>query len=179
MAGKQQAWQGSWVLKDNGSFQAWTVTGDKVQVWDGSADKTYTLKLVSPCRAYFADPGGMQFPHEFAVTGGKLRSRPGGAGARKAGEAIFCDPAGDLYTVDAAGACTLWKDDFGEWKQGPGECGFKKDAQGVEVFFHKGANEGEFAVEGDAILSKVSADTEAAADHEAAKTAAAAKAVAK
>jgi hypothetical protein len=64
LEGKKKAWQGSWVLKDNGSFQAWTITGAKVQVWDGAEDKTYELQIQAPCRAYFAD-GNMRFPHEF------------------------------------------------------------------------------------------------------------------
>jgi hypothetical protein len=178
LEGKKKAWQGSWVLKDNGSFQAWTITGAKVQVWDGAEDKTYELQIQAPCRAYFAD-GNMRFPHEFAVVAGKLRSRPGGAGYRKGREVLFCDPAGDVYTLDGDDNCTLWKHEFEDFKKTDGECGLKKDADGNETFFHKGSNEGVFKIVGDAIVSDVSADTEPAADHAAAKERAKAKAVAK
>ena len=75
----------------------------------------------------------------------------------------------ETYTLDAGGKCTLWKSKFGDLEQAAGECGFKKNAQGAEVFFHKGSNEGEFAIEGDAILSDASLETEGAADHAAAK----------
>jgi hypothetical protein len=176
--GKAKAWQGSWVVKENGTLQAWTISGDKVEVWDGKTDEKFTLKVEAPCRASFVNDKGMMYPRNFAVTDGKLRFRAGGAGYRRGGEAIYCDPAGDIYVVDAAGACTRWESDFNKFKKGPGECGIKKDAKGADVFWHKGANEGDFTIEGDAILSATSTDTEPAADHAAAKAARDAKAAA-
>jgi hypothetical protein len=166
---KKKAWQGSWVVKDNGTYQAWTITDAKVQVWDGSSDKTYQLQIQAPCRAYFLAEGGIKFPHEFAVVKGKLKSRPGGAGVRKGAQAMFCDPSGDVYTVDESEQCTLWKSEYGEFKKTDGQCGLKKDDKGNESFTHKGTNEGVFPIEGDAILSEVSSDTESASDHADAK----------
>lgn len=177
-AGKAKAWQGSWVVKENGTLQAWTISGDQVEVWDGKADAKFTLKVEAPCRASFANDKGVMYPRNFAVTDGKLRFRAGGAGYRRGPEAIYCDPAGDIYVVDASGACTLWKDDFNKFKKEKGECGLKKDDKGAEVFWHKGSNEGEFPIEGDAILSQTSTDTESFADHAAAKAARDAKAAA-
>jgi hypothetical protein len=177
MDGKTKAWQGAWLVKENGTIQAWVVTGDKVQTWDGKEEKTYTLKVVAPCRAFFATDSGMQYPREFGVTNGKVRFRAMGAGVRKGAEAFFCDGSGEWFVLDAAGKCTMWKDDFGKMTSAPAECGFKKDAAGAEVFFHKGTNEGEFAIEGDAILASTSFDTEAiAGDFAAAKAARDAKA---
>jgi hypothetical protein len=177
MEGKAKAWQGAWLVKENGTIQAWVVTGDKVQTWDGKEEKTYTLKVVAPCRAFFATESGMQYPREFGVTNGKVRFRSMGAGVRKGAEAFFCDGSGEWFVLDAAGKCTMWKDDFGKMTSAAAECGLKKDAAGAEVFFHKGTNEGEFAIEGDAILSSTSFDTEAVVgDFAAAKAAREAKA---
>ena len=177
-AGKQKAWQGSWLVKDNGTVQAWTITGDQVQTWDGKEDKTYTLTFTAPCRAQFGS-GGMMQPREFGVVDGALQYRSGGAGIRKGKEALWCDMSGDFYTVDAAGACTFWEaDDFGkQLTKKPGVCGFKPGANGAEVFFHEGTNAGEFELRGDAILSDASFETEkVAGDHAAAKAARDAKA---
>lgn len=169
MDGKKKAWTGSWVVLENGTVQAWTVTGDKVQTWDGKEEKTFTLKLAAPCRAYFATGEGMQFPREFSLVGGKLQYRGSGAGFRKGKEAIFCDMSGEIFTLDGAGKCSMWKDKFRQWERADAECGFKKNAEGAEVFFHKGTNDGEYALSGDAILSKTSFETLSAPDHAAAK----------
>jgi hypothetical protein len=169
VAGKKQAWQGSWVVKDNGVFQAWTIAGDEVKTFDGTEDKTFQLEVDAPCRAYFKTSDGMSFPHVFAVTGGKLRVRSGGAGFRRGAEAVYCNPSGEIFVLDAAGKCNVWKQKFRDWERADGECGFKTNEAGQEVFFQGGANQSELALEDDAILSRVSADTESAADHEAAK----------
>lgn len=174
--GKKKAWQGSWLVKENGTLQAWSVAGDKVTVWDGKEEKTYTLKADLPCNAEFADEKGYMYPRPFTVTDGKLRFRVEGAGYRKGNEAIFCDMSGEVWTLSADGKCAVWKDKFGKWEKSDGECGIKKNDQGQEVFFHKGSNEGEFAIEGDAILSKTSQETESFADLAAAKAARDAKA---
>ncbi|MDY0000173.1 MAG: hypothetical protein RBU30_02645 [Polyangia bacterium] len=169
MEGKKKAWAGSWVTMENGTVQAWTVAGDQVQAWDGKEEKTYTLKLAAPCRAYFATKDGMQFPREFSVVNGKLQFRASGAGYRKGKEALFCDMSGEIFVLDGAGKCSMWKDKFGKWERADAECGFKKGEDGAEVFFHKGTNEGDYPLSGDAILSKTSFETLGAADHAAAK----------
>lgn len=157
-AGKAKAWQGSWLAKENGTVQAWTVTGDKVQTWDGSEEGAFTLVMESPCRAGFKNDKGMTYPRPFASVGGKLRF---GAGGYKNGpEAIFCDDSGATYVVDAAGTCTLWDEKFGKWEKKAGECGFKQNADGAEVFFHGDPNAGEWTIEGDAIVPRGSFPTE-------------------
>lgn len=156
--GKAKAWQGSWLAKENGVVQAWTVTGDKVQTWDGTEEGSFTLVVESPCRAGFKNEQGMTYPRPFAAVGGKLRY---GAGGYKNGpEAIFCDDSGATYVVDAAGACTLWDEKFGKWEKLNGECGFRTNAEGAEVFFHGDPNSGEWAIEGDAIVPRGSFPTE-------------------
>ncbi len=174
-AGKAKAWQGSWLVKENGSVQAWTITGDKVETWDGKDAKTYTLKVTAPCAAEFVAANGMALMFKFAAVDGKLQKREA-AGYRKGAEVLFCDGAGDYYTVDAAGACTLWKQEgFGSQAtltKTPGTCGIKPNAKGGEVFFHEGTNAGEFEIRGDAILASTSFETEpVAGDHAAAKAA--------
>lgn len=179
LAGKTKAWTGSWVVKDNGSFQAWTVAADgKIDVREGDKDSVFKLAVEAPCYAYFATDKGMKYPHPFTVMpDGKVRSNGGGGGYRKGTEAIFCDGSGTIYVLGADGKCTTWKNEF-EWKQGTGECSLAKNAEGKDVFKHGDPNGGEFMIEGDAILGGTS-PTESAADHEAAKTAAAAKNAAK
>jgi hypothetical protein len=174
-AGKAKAWQGSWLAKENGTVQAWTVAGDKVQTWDGTEEATFTLIIESACRAGFKNDQGMTYPRPFAAVGGKLRY---GAGGYKDGpEAIFCDDSGATYVVDAAGACTRWDEKFGKWEKSAGECGFRKNAEGAEVFFHGDPNSGEWAIEGDAIVPRSSFPTEpVAGDFAAAKAARDAKA---
>lgn len=178
-AGKAKAWQGSWLVKDNGTIQAWTITGDKVQTWDGTAEKTYTLKVTSPCAAQLVTESGMGMLYNFASVDGKLQKRES-AGYRKGAEALFCDGGGDVYMDDAAGKCTRWEGDFGKFKRtDDGVCGFRAGAKG-EVFFHAGPNAGEFEVRGDAILASSSFETETVAgDFAAAKAARDAKAASK
>jgi hypothetical protein len=136
-AGKANAWQGSWLVKDNGTIQAWTITGDQVQTWDGTTEKAYTLKVTSPCTAQLVTAGGVGMMYTFAAVDGKLQKREA-AGYRKGAAALFCDGGGDVYVVDAGGACTRWEGNFGEFKQTTdGVCGFKAGAKG-EVFFHEG-----------------------------------------
>lgn len=175
-AGKKKAWTGSWVAKDNGSWQAWTVGADgKVQVRDGEKDETYNLEVEIPCYAYFANEKGMKFPHPFTVKAdGKIHTSGSGGGYRKGSEAIFCDGSGSIFVLAADGKCTTYKDDFGKWVASPGECSLAKSADGKDVFKHGDPNGGEFAIDGDAIIAG-SNPTESAADHEAAKAAALAK----
>jgi hypothetical protein len=174
-AGKKKAWVGSWVVKDNGSFQAWTVGADgKVQVREGDKDSSYMLEVEIPCYAYFATDSGMKYPHPFTVTAdGKLRSSGVGGGYRKGAEAIFCDASSTVYVLGADGKCVAWKDEI-EWTKSDAECSLGKDAEGKDVFKHGEPNGGEFVIEGDAIIGG-KYPSEPAADHEAAKTAAAAK----
>lgn len=157
-AGKANAWQGSWLAKENGTIQAWTIAGDKVQTWDGTEEKSFTLVVDAPCHAGFKNDKGMVFPRNFTSVDGKLRF--GAAGYRRGAEAIFCDDSGDIYVLDAASKCSLWKEKFGDWEQTDGVCEIKKNADDVEVFSHGDPNSGEFVIEGDSILPRSSFPTE-------------------
>ena len=175
LPGKAKAWQGSWLVKENGTIQAWTITGDQVETWDGSTAKTYTLKVTSPCAASLVGASGISFPFNFTVDAGVPQKRDG-AGYRRGAEALFCDPAGDVYVLDAAGACTLWQRDRASFDdkltKTTGTCGLRTNAKGAEVFFHEGTNGGEFEVRGDAILARSSFETvRVEGDHAAAKAA--------
>lgn len=180
VAGKRAAWTGSWIAKENGSWQAWTVAADgKIAVQNGEQAEAFTLEVAAPCVAYFASTQGAKYPRPFTVTAdGKLRASASGGGYRKGSAAIFCDPSGTIFTLAADGTCTAWKDDFGKWVAGAGECSLAKSADGKDVFKHGEPNGGEFTIEGDAIVAGTN-PSEPAADHEAAKTAAVAKAAAK
>lgn len=176
-AGKEKAWQGSWLVKENGTIQAWSVDGKKVTTWDGEEEETLELALRAPCRAYFKNDQGMAFPRNFTVVDGAVQFRSGGAGYRDGAEAIFCDASSAIYVLDGAGACTIWEEKFGEWESRAGECGIKKSADGAEVFHHADPNGGEFEIQGGAILTRTSFPTERVdGDHAAAKAARDAKA---
>jgi hypothetical protein len=168
---KQKAWQGSWLVKENGAVQAWTIAGDKVQTWDGEEEKAFTLAFEAPCRATFKNEQGMSFPRNFSVVEGKLRY--GAGGYRRDAEAIFCDGSGAIYVLGADGKCSTWDEKFGKWEHKEGaECSIKKGEDGKEVFAHGSPNEGEWPIEGDAIVPKSSFPTEAVeGDFAAAKTA--------
>lgn len=175
-AGKQKAWEGSWLVKENGKIQAWTVAGTKVTSWDGEGEGSFELEMEAPCRARFKNDKGMSFPRNFSVVNGAVRYRGMGAGYRNGDDAIYCDGSGAIYVL-AGGKCTIWEDDFGKWTSKDGECGIKQNAEGADVFHHADPNGGEFPLEGDAILSKTSFETEKVeGDHAAAKAARDAKA---
>lgn len=174
---KQRAWEGSWLVKENGKIQAWTVQGTKVLSWDGEKDETFELELEAPCRAAFKNDKGMSFPRNFTVVDGAIQYRSGGAGYRKDTEAIYCDASAAIYVLDSGGKCTIWEDKFGKWETRDGECGIRKTDAGAEVFFHADPNGGEFEIRDGAILSEASFPTEKVeGDHEAAKKARDAKA---
>lgn len=177
---KQKAWQGSWLVKENGKIQAWTVDGTEVMSSDGEKDETFTLELEAPCRAYFKNDKGMMFPRNFTVVDGAVQYRGGGAGYRKDSEAIYCDASSAIYVLDGAGKCTIWEKKMGKWETRDGECGIKQTDAGAEVFHHADPNGGEFEIKDGAILSKTSFPTEKVeGDHEAAKKARDAKAAEK
>ena len=174
-AGKAKAWQGSFLAKENGTIQAWTITGDSVQTWDGKEEKSFTLVVDNPCHAGFKNEKNMIFPRNFTSVAGALRF--GASGYRRGPEVLFCDDSGDVYMLDAASKCTLWKEKFGDWTATDGECSIKKNAEGVEVFSHGDPNRGEFVIEGDAVLPRSSFPTEVVeGDFAAAKAARDAKA---
>lgn len=157
--GKLKAWEGSWLAKENGTIQAWTVTGTKVQTWDGEKENSYELVMEAPCRVSFKGDGGMMFPRDFTVVDGGIQYRGGGAGYRNGDKAIFCDASGSIFTLDDKG-CTVWKDHFGKWESSPGDCKLEKNADGADVFTHGDPNGGQMEIRGDAILSHSSFETE-------------------
>lgn len=173
---KQAAWQGSWLVKHNGTIVAWTVDGTNVTTWDGETEKKYTLEITAPCRAALKNDKGYSYPRNFTVVDGALQYRGMGAGYRNGADAIYCDASGAIYML-AGGTCTIWEEDFGKWERRDGECGIKKNAEGAEVFFHADPNGGDFAIVGTAILNDTSFPTEKVeGDHAAARKARDAKA---
>lgn len=156
---KQAAWQGSWLVKNNGTIVAWTVDGTKVTTWDGETENKLTLEITAPCRASFKNDKGFSYPRNFTVVGGALQYRGGGAGYRDGADAIYCDASGAIYVL-AGGTCAIWEEKFGKWETRAAECGIKKNAEGAEVFFHADPNGGEFEIAGNAIVSPTSFPTE-------------------
>lgn len=168
---KMKAWEGSWLVKDNGTIQAWTVAGTKVTTWDGDKEESFTLEMVAPCRAQFKNDKGMMFPRNFTVVDGQLRYRSWGAGYREGDKAIYCDASRRIYVLDGD-KCVTWEDKFGKWEKADAECGIKKNDDGAEVFHHGDPNAGEFPIEGGAIVPESKFETEKVeGDHEAAKKA--------
>lgn len=174
-ADKQAVWQGSWLVKQNGTIVAWTIDGTNVTTWDGETEKKYTLEITAPCRASFKNDKGYSFPRNFTAVDGALRYGSMGAGYRDGANAIYCDASGAIYVL-ADDTCTIWEEDFGKWETRDAECGIKKNADGAEVFFHADPNGGDFEITGNAIVSNSSFPTEKVdGDHEAARKAREAK----
>ncbi len=181
MAARKAAFQGAHVTPGEalGAWDAWNITGDKVTVWNGTAEKTLDLTLMSPCEAKItekgADGSSSSTVSHYTLQDGKLVTGLGDAGSRKGAEAVACI-SNKVFTVDAKGVCTEWSGsmfDDGKYEQKPGTCGFKKDGD-KEVFAATAdGHETTLGVYGDALLSEQLANThsEKVADFAAAKAA--------
>lgn len=161
-----------------GSWQAWDVKGDKVTIYDGTAEKTLELAITSPCTAKTTERDGdssSSTTSHYTLKDGAIVMGLGNAGSRRGPEAIAC-VSNRIFTVDAAGACAEWEQDMFDdtrWESKPGTCGFAR-AGDKEIF--KATVDGfesELLVEGDALLSEQLArvHSEKVADFAAAKAA--------
>lgn len=181
MAARRAALQGAHVVPGNalGTWHAWNVTGDKVTIWDGTAEKTLELSVASPCEVTTTErsPDGSSSgtTSHFTLQGGKLIKGLGDAGSRRGPEAVACI-SNKVFTLDAKGTCLEWERSMfkdGAYKSKPAECGWKQKGD-VETFIasvHDRTTELE--VHGDALLSGQLARThsEKVADFAAAKAA--------
>jgi len=175
MAGRQAAFQGAWVTPGDGlgSWQAWNVTGGKVTIWDGTADKTLEFKLISPCEAKTTlehDGAKESTIHHYTLLDGKIAAGLGDAGSKKGDDAIACI-SNKIFTLEK-GKCTEWSAsmfDDGKYEQKPGTCSFKGDTFTAIDEGHETV----LKVMGDALLSEQLAQThsEKVADYAAAKAA--------
>lgn len=180
MAGRTAAFQGAHVTPGSslGTWQAWNVAGDKVTIWDGTAEKTFELALISPCEAKVTehtDGGSSSTVKHYTLRDGAIVMGLGDAGSRRGAEAIAC-VSNKVFTLDAQGTCTEWRASMfgdGKYEQQPGTCGFRKDGD-KEVFVATvHGRETVLEVHGDALLSQQLAGThsEKVADFAAAKDA--------
>jgi hypothetical protein len=180
MAKRTAAFQGAHVTPGDalGTWDAWNVIGDKVTIWNGTAEKTRELKLVSPCEAKVierSDGGSSSTTTHYTLLDGAIVTGLGDAGSRRGPEAIACI-SNKVFTLDAKGTCSEWSAsmfDDGKYEQKPGTCGFRKDGD-KEVFAATAdGHETVLEVHGDALLSEQLARThsEKTADFAAAKAA--------
>ena len=180
MAARKAAFQGAYVTPGSalGAWEAWNVAGDKVTIWDGSAEKTFDFKVISPCEAKVtekgADGSSSSTITHYTLQDGKLVKGLGDAGSKKGDNAIACI-SNKLFTLDG-GKCTEWEAsmfDDGKYEQKPGTCGFKKDGDKETFTAITDGHETVLQVMGDALLSEQLAQThsEKVADFAAAKAA--------
>jgi hypothetical protein len=180
MAARRAAFQGAHVGPGDsaGQWQAWNIEGTKITTWDGTAEKTLELDVISPCEAKIVEEsagGSSSTTHHYTLQDGKLVTGLGDAGSRKGPEAIAC-VSNAIFTVDAKGTCTEWEApmfDKGEYKQKPATCGFKQDGDKEVFAVTNNGYESKLEVHGDALMSQQLAQThsEKVADFAAAKTA--------
>lgn len=181
LAGRKQAFQGAMVAPGDaiGQWEAWEVSGDSIKSWDGTAEKTRTLTIPSPCEAKVtetsSDGSSSSVTHHFTLKDGAVVTGLGDAGSRRGAEAVAC-VSNAVFTVDAKGVCTEWEQDMFDdtkWTSKPGTCGFAKD--GDQEVFKATVHDHEtvLQVDGDTIWSEQLAreHSEQAADFAAAKTA--------
>jgi hypothetical protein len=185
MAGRTAAFAGAHLTPGGslGAWDAWEVTGDKVKVWDGTAEKTYDLKVKSPCEADVIEVqggGSSSTTTHYTVKDGKLIMGLGDAGSRKGPEAIAC-VSNAVVSLDAAGKCTQWEEsmfDKGKYEAKPGDCKWAKEGD-KEVFVAKvNGMDTKLLVDGDALMTEQlqQVHSEKQADYATARTARDAKA---
>jgi hypothetical protein len=161
MAKRKAAWQGAWAGDgfSLGDTAAWEIKGDDVTFVHKKGEEKYKLSVDSPCTAGFSqkDGNGGSGGWESVYTldkDGQLITGLGDAGSRKGDQAVVCG-MGEVWVWDGK-ACTDWANHFGHWESKPGECGFKKDDKGADVFFYKDMSgyETKLVVDGDVIWSE-------------------------
>jgi len=180
MAARTAAFQGAHVTPGSslGAWEAWNVEGNKVTIWNGTDEKTYELKLISPCEAKVietVDGGSSSTTKHYTLKDGAIVTGLGDAGSRKGSEAIAC-VSNKVFTLDAKGTCTEWHaSPFGDGKyeQKPGTCGFRTEGDREVFAVTNDGYETVLEVHGDALLSAQLARThsEKVADFAAAKDA--------
>ena len=177
MEARRKAWQGAWVTTGGslGAWEAWDVKGDKVTVWDGTAEKTLEFELLSPCEVQTTEksPDGSSSGtiSHYTLKDGVIVKGLGDAGTRRGNEAIAC-VSNKVVTLAADGKCTEWERSMfgdGKYESAPGTCRLEGD----KFFATINGYESELKVVGDAILSDQLANVhgEKAADFNAAKAA--------
>lgn len=180
MDGRKAAFAGAHLTTGGslGTWEAWEVTGEKVKVWDGTAEKTFDLRVKSPCEVEVVetvDGGSSSTTSHYTVKDGALVMGLGDAGTRKGPEAVACI-SNAVFTLDASGKCTQWEEsmfDKGKYEAKPGECKFVKEGD-KEVFVAKvNGMDSTLLVDGDALLTEQLQKThsEKQADYAAARTA--------
>lgn len=174
METRRAAFQGAHVTTDG---KAWNVAGDKVAVWDGTAEQTLGFEVQSPCEVRVtetsADGSSSTISH-YTLKGGAIAMGLGDAGSRRGAEAVACISNQSLV-LDAQGACTAWEHDsfMKRWKSEPATCGFAKDGD-KEVFRATvNGHETTLVIDGETMWSEQLAGTHSqeAADYAAAKAA--------
>lgn len=179
LPGRKAAFQGALVTPGAslGRWEAWSVTGDKVTVWDGTREKTLDLAVETPCTVKVTEKsagGSSSTVKHYTLSKGAIVMGLGDAGSRKGPEAIAC-VSDRIVTLDAKGTCTQWEDHMmnNRWEPSPGTCAFVKE--GDKEFFSVKIRGSDYrlVVDGDALMSEQLAGThsEKAADFAAAKTA--------
>jgi hypothetical protein len=157
------AWQGAWAGDGFGlgDTAAWEIKGDQIEFFNKKGEQHLTLEVTSPCTASFESHSDSNTPGESGWESvytidkdGQLITGLGDAGSRKGDQAVVCG-MGEVWVWDGK-ACTDWANHFGQWESKPGECGFKKDEKGADVFFYKDMSgyETKLIVDGDVIWSE-------------------------
>lgn len=119
-------WQGAWVLETGalGHYEAWEVKGNKVTSWDGKAEKTRDLEILSPCEAKIVekskDGGSSGSGVTFAFEGDTLHTGMGSAGLKKGDKYLACG-SGQIFVFDGK-TCEAHEETFGRWEKKPTEC---------------------------------------------------------
>lgn len=180
MEARRAAFQGAHVTPGGslGAWEAWNVEGDKVTIWDGSAEKQLDFALLSPCEVKTTEHvggGSSSTTSHYTLVEGAIVKGLGDAGSRRGPEAIACI-SNTIFTVDAKGTCTELEAsmfDDGTYEAKPATCGFRKDGEREVFFADVRGRETILEVHGDALLSTQLAQThsEKVADFAAAKAA--------
>ncbi len=160
MPRRTAAWQGAWAGEgfSIGDDAAWEIKGDDITFVNKKGEQHFKLTVDSPCTAGFSAKsadGSSGWTSVYTLDkDGALVTGLGDAGSRKGDQAVVCG-GGEVWVYDGK-TCTDWGNHFGSWESKPGECGFKKDDKGAEVFFYKDMSgyESKVPIDGDVIWSE-------------------------
>lgn len=120
--------RGAWLVQDVGylgSIQAWNVEGTKVTVYDPKkkTEQVGEISFDAPCdltlwvkTAYGPEGWGAGL----AVDGETIYLGLGNGGVKKGDEVVACIGPGVYYMKGSE--CSLWTEDFGEWRSKPATC---------------------------------------------------------
>jgi len=159
MPARKAAWKGAWAGDGNslGNTAAWSIDdAGHITFVDKKGEQKLELEIESPCTATFTEKtasGSSGWTSVYTLKNGELITGLGDAGSKKGDKAIVCG-GGEIFVFDGK-ACTDWANHFHRWESKPGECGFKKDDKGKDVFWYKThGSESTLLVEGDVIWSE-------------------------